>query len=69
MGGSYGGYMTAYLGSHHHKYFRSGVVINGVLSIFGQIWYTDIPEWSAVEATGHSNLYDLTAQDYMQMWK
>ena len=57
MGGSYGGYMTAFLGCHHPKHFRSGIVLNGVLSVFGQLWYTDIPEWSTVEGAGHERLY------------
>ncbi|MFN5493652.1 MAG: S9 family peptidase [Bacteroidota bacterium] len=35
MGGSYGGYSGAILGSRYYKYFKSVIILNGVLSIPG----------------------------------
>ncbi len=42
-GGSYGGYSGGILGSRYPKYFKSAIILNGVLSIPGQIFFTDIP--------------------------
>ena len=34
-GGSYGGFMSAIMGSRYHKYFKSAIILNGVLSLPG----------------------------------
>lgn len=47
-GGSYGGYSGGILGSRFSKYFKSVIILNGVLSIPGQLFFTDIPEWNTV---------------------
>ena len=56
MGGSYGGYMSAIMGSRYEKYFRSAIVMNGVLSIPASVWFTDIPEWNTAETLKHNRL-------------
>jgi dipeptidyl aminopeptidase/acylaminoacyl peptidase len=43
MGGSYGGYMAALLGSRYHKHFKSAVIMNGVINNIANMWFTDIP--------------------------
>ena len=35
--------MSAIFGSKYHEYFRSAVVLNGVVSIPGNLWFSDIP--------------------------
>lgn len=67
-GGSYGGYLTALLGSRHSSLFRSAIILNGVLSLAGQLWFTDIPEWVTAETLGKQQLHFLTKDDYAQMW-
>ena len=47
-GGSYGGYSGAILGSRYSQYFKSAIILNSVLSIPGQLFFTDIPEWCTV---------------------
>jgi dipeptidyl aminopeptidase/acylaminoacyl peptidase len=47
-GGSYGGYSGGILGSRFSQYFKSTIILNGVLSIPGQLFFTDIPEWCTV---------------------
>ena len=42
-GGSYGGYSGAILGSRYPQHFVSAIILNGVLSIPGQLFFTDIP--------------------------
>jgi pimeloyl-ACP methyl ester carboxylesterase len=44
-GGSYGGYLSALMGSRHSTMFKSAIILNGVLSNGGELWFTDIPEW------------------------
>ena len=60
-GGSYGGYSGAILGSRYSKYFKSVIILNGVLSIPGELFFTDIPEWCTVETLGKEDLHNLTA--------
>jgi len=43
MGGSYGGYMAAIMGSKYSKHFKSAVVMNGVLNVIANLWFSDIP--------------------------
>ena len=52
QGGSYGGYMSAILGSRYPQYFKSAIILNGVLNIMANLWFTDIPEWNITEALG-----------------
>ena len=47
-GGSYGGFMGAIMGSRYHEHFKSAVILNGVLSIPANLFFTDIPEWNTV---------------------
>ena len=47
-GWSYGGFMSATFGSKYHEYFRSAILINGVVSIPATLWSSDIPEWNTV---------------------
>ena len=42
-GGSYGGFMGAIMGSRYPQYFKSAVILNGVLSIPANLFFTDIP--------------------------
>jgi hypothetical protein len=35
------------MGTRYSEYFKSAVVVNGVVSIVGNFWATDIPEWTA----------------------
>lgn len=49
-GGSYGGYMAAIMGSRYHHHFKAAVILNGVLSVPGNFWFSDIPEWSSAES-------------------
>ena len=68
-GGSYGGYMSAIMGSRFDKYFKSAIILNGVLSIPANLWFTDIPEWNTAETLGHNKLEGLTADDYVKMFE
>lgn len=43
QGGSYGGYMAAIMGSKYSKHFKSAVIMNGVLNIIANMWFSDIP--------------------------
>jgi len=45
-GGSYGGYMGAIMGTRYPQYFKAAIILNGVISIPGNLWFSDIPEWS-----------------------
>lgn len=66
-GGSYGGFMAAIMGSRYPQYFKSAVILNGVLSIIGNFWFSDIPEWSVAETLLTDKYYGLTAADYAKM--
>lgn len=68
-GGSYGGYMAAIMGSRYHEYFKAAVILNGVLSVPGNFWFSDIPEWSTAESLKESKIHNLTADDYVQMFQ
>lgn len=63
-GGSYGGYMSAIMGSRYEKYFKSAVILNGVLSIPANLWFTDIPEWNTVETLKTESIHELKEEDY-----
>lgn len=63
-GGSYGGYSGGILGSRYPQHFASAIILNGVLSIPGQLFFTDIPEWATVETLGKEELHSLTPEDY-----
>lgn len=52
--------MSAILGSRYPEYFKSGVIMNGVLTLIGNMWFNDIPEWNTVEGLGHSCIHSLT---------
>ncbi len=47
-GGSFGGFSGGILGSRYSEHFASVIILNGVLSIPGQLFFTDIPEWCTV---------------------
>lgn len=66
-GGSYGGYSGAILGSRYAQHFKSITILNGVLSLAAQMFFTDIPEWNTVEALAKEDFYSLTPDDYFQM--
>ncbi len=38
--------------------------MNGVINLIGNMWFSDIPEWNAVEALNRSQLHGLTSEDY-----
>lgn len=57
------------MGSRYSKYFKSAIILNGVLSIPGQLFFTDIPEWNTVETLGKEDLHNLTAEDYAEMYR
>ena len=48
QGGSYGGFMSAIFASRYSEYFKSAVIMNGVLNIAANLWFSDIPEWNIV---------------------
>lgn len=68
-GGSYGGYIGGILGSRYSSYFRSVVILNGVLSIPANLWFTDIPEWNIVETLGTDKLTSLKENNYVDMFR
>ena len=43
QGGSYGGFMGAVMGSKYSKHFKSAVILNGVINIIANLWFSDIP--------------------------
>lgn len=47
-GGSYGGYTGGIMASRYSEYFKSAVIMNGVISIPAMLFFTDIPEWCTV---------------------
>jgi dipeptidyl aminopeptidase/acylaminoacyl peptidase len=47
QGGSYGGYMSAIFGCRHSEIFKSATILNGVLNLTANMWFTDIPEWNS----------------------
>lgn len=67
VGGSYGGYMGAIMGSRHAEDFKSIVIMNGVISIPGNFWFSDIPEWSVVESLKTDKIECLSGEDYVKM--
>ena len=60
QGGSYGGYMSAIFASRHSDLFRSATILNGVIDLISNMWFSDIPEWGTVEALGHGKIHELT---------
>lgn len=68
-GGSYGGYSGGILGSRYPQYFKSAIILNGVLSLPGELFFTDIPEWVTVEALGKEDYHNLTAEDYAELYR
>ncbi len=65
FGGSYGGYLTAIMGTRYPSYFKSAVIMNGVLNNIAMLFFTDIPEWVTAETLAKSELHKLTAEDYI----
>jgi acylaminoacyl-peptidase len=61
--------MAAIMGSRYPQYFKSAIILNAVLNIMANLWFTDIPEWNTVEALSHSSLANLTEDDYRNMWR
>lgn len=59
--------MSAILGTRYPEYFRSAVIMNGVLSLIANMWFNDIPEWNTVEALGHTRIHSLSAVDYQAL--
>ena len=43
--------------------------MNGVLSMISSMYYTDIPEWMTAESLGHSKYWELTEEDYLNMFR
>lgn len=35
--------MGAIMGTRYPQYFKSAIILNGVLSIIGNFWFSDIP--------------------------
>jgi hypothetical protein len=35
--------MAAIMGTRYSKYFKAAVILNGVLSVPGNFWFSDIP--------------------------
>jgi len=64
QGGSYGGYMSAIMGSRYPQHFKSAIILNGVLSLVGNLYFSDIPEWTLVEALARQDISGLTQKDY-----
>ena len=52
MGGSYGGYMSAIFGVRYSETFKSAIILNGVINLIGNLWFSDIPDWNAAETLG-----------------
>lgn len=48
--------MSAILASRYSEYFKSAVIMNGVLNIAANLWFSDIPEWNIVQALGSPRL-------------
>ena len=69
QGGSYGGYMSAIFAARNADIFKSATILNGVIDLISNMWFSDIPEWSAVEALGHGRIHELTQEDYQAMWR
>jgi acylaminoacyl-peptidase len=69
QGGSYGGYMGAILGSRYPEYFKSAIILNGVINIIANLWFTDIPEWNTVETLKRHSIAGLTEEHYREMWR
>ena len=61
--------MAAIMGTRYDKYFKAAVILNGVISIPGNYWFSDIPEWSAAETLGDAKIHNLTAEDYVKMYE
>lgn len=61
--------MSAILGSRYPEYFKSAVIMNGVLDLIANMWFVDIPEWNTVEALGSSQIHGLTLENYQAMWR
>ena len=61
--------MSAIMGSRYEKYFKSAVILNGVLSIPGNLWFTDIPEWNTVETVKSESIHELKEEDYVEMFR
>jgi len=51
--------MSAIFASRYSEYFKSAVIMNGVLNIAANLWFSDIPEWNIVEALASSKLNEL----------
>ena len=60
QGGSYGGFMSAIMGTRYPQYFKSATILNGVLNLVGNMYFTDIPEWVTGEAFGSAELRVMT---------
>ena len=61
--------MGAIMGTRYSKYFKGAVILNGVISLPGNFWFSDIPEWSTAESIYDSKIHNLTAEDYVKMYE
>lgn len=64
MGGSYGGYLSALMGSKYHDKFNAAVILNPVVNLPFMINITDIPEWGSSCALNRKHTWNLSAEDY-----
>jgi acylaminoacyl-peptidase len=67
-GGSYGGYMAGIMGTRYPEHFKSAIMANAVISIMGNLWGSDLPEWSTVETLNSEDYHKLTKEDDMKMY-
>ncbi|CAD8172869.1 unnamed protein product [Paramecium pentaurelia] len=64
MGGSYGGYLSALMGSRYHDRFNAAVILNPVVNLPFMINITDIPEWGSSCALNRKHTWNLSVEDY-----
>ena len=65
IGGSYGGYLSAFMAAHHPDKFKLAIIMNPAMNFPFMVNSTDIPEWCGSSILNKKFSWNLSKEDYI----